>query len=291
MPYLHDFLIILSAALAAACCGLLGCYLMLRRMVMSGDAISHAVLPGIVIAYLVSGSRTSFSAMLGAMVFGVLCTFLIEFLHRRLRIQEDASIGVVFTFLFAVGIILLSLFAGQVDLDQDCVLNGELTFVPIDVWIYEGNVMGPRAVWILGALLAALIIFIKMGYKELLITTFDAEYASSIGINTTLWHYLLMGTVSATTVLSFELLGSILVVAFMTIPPATAYLLTNKLSLMFLITIAVGSIAAVAGYGLAKMWDTSVAGSITVVMGIIFAAVLQVHHIARSKKVVSPEET
>src|SRR5690606_40186495 len=118
----NAFLIIFTGALIAISCGLLGSFLMLRKMAMTGDAISHAVLPGIVIAFLISGSREGLSMIIGAGLFGVIATVLIEYLVTKVRLQADASIGVTFTFLFAVGIILITLFAGQVDLDQDCVL-------------------------------------------------------------------------------------------------------------------------------------------------------------------------
>src|SRR4051812_23293078 len=127
--------IILTGSLVAASCGLLGCYLVLRKMALIGDAISHAVLPGIVIAFLISGSRDSLVMIAGAGVIGLLTTFLIEFLHRKARLQEDASIGVIFTTLFALGVILISYYAENIDLDQDCVLYGEIAFVPLDTWV------------------------------------------------------------------------------------------------------------------------------------------------------------
>nr|WP_317170087.1 metal ABC transporter permease [Rhodocytophaga rosea] len=127
---MNAFWIILAGSLVAVCCSLLGCYLILRKMAMVGDAISHAVLPGIVLAFLFTGSRDSVPMLLGAGILGVLCTFLIEFFHTKARLQTDASIGVTFTWLFALGVILITVFAGQVDLDQDCVLYGEIAYIP-----------------------------------------------------------------------------------------------------------------------------------------------------------------
>ncbi|MCH2085272.1 MAG: metal ABC transporter permease, partial [Saprospiraceae bacterium] len=124
--------IILTASLFAISCSLLGSFLILRKMAMVGDAISHAVLPGIVIAFLLTGSRDSFDMIIGAALLGVFTTFLIEFFHKRARLQTDAAIGVTFTWLFALGIILVSLYAGQVDVDQECVLYGEIAYVPLD---------------------------------------------------------------------------------------------------------------------------------------------------------------
>ncbi|NRA48492.1 MAG: metal ABC transporter permease, partial [Phaeodactylibacter sp.] len=132
---MNAFWIILTGALVATSCGLLGAFLVLRKMAMLGDAISHAVLPGIVIAYLFSGSRETLPMLIGAAGIGVLTTFLVEFLHQKARLQIDASIGITFTWLFAIGIIMISMYVGQVDLDQDCVLYGEIAYVPLDLWI------------------------------------------------------------------------------------------------------------------------------------------------------------
>jgi len=117
--FVDDLWIILTGMLVAISCGLLGCYLVLRKMAMIGDAISHAVLPGIIIAYMLTGSRDSIAILLGAGLLGVLTTFLIEFFHQKGKLQTDASIGVTFTWLFALGVILVAAFAGQVDIDQD----------------------------------------------------------------------------------------------------------------------------------------------------------------------------
>lgn len=267
------FWIILTGALVAVTCGLLGCFLILRKMSMVGDAISHAVLPGIVIAFVLSGNRETLPMLLGAGATGLLATFLIEYFHRRANLQTDAAIGVTFTFLFAVGIILISLFAGSVDLDQDCVLYGEIAYVPIDLWVTAGGtIMGPRPVYILGMVLLIVALFIKLGYKELKLTAFDPAFASAIGISTAVWHYLLMAAVSLTTVSSFESVGAILVIAFLVGPPATAYLLTDNLRYMLMITIVLGIFIAFLGYWLAYWLNASIAGSMAVVTGLCFAA-------------------
>jgi len=268
---MNDLYIIVTACLVASCCALLGCFLILRKMAMVGDAISHAVLPGIVIAFLISGSRDSVTMLIGAGLIGVFTTFLIEFLHKKAKLQTDASIGVTFTWLFAVGVVLISLFAGKVDLDQDCVLYGEIAYVPLDVIISDsGESMGPRAIYIMASVLIVILIFIKIGYKELFLTTFDPAYASAIGISTTLWHYLLMGAVSVTTVASFESVGAILVVALLIAPAATAYLLTDNFKLMLLIACGVGVIASVGGYYFAVWLDGSIAGAIGAMCGVLF---------------------
>ena len=268
------FWIILTGTLVAVSAGLLGCFLVLRKMSMLGDAISHAVLPGIVIAVLLSGSRDPLTMILGAGVLGLLTTFLIEYFQKKAKLQSDSAIGVTFTFLFAVGMVLISVFAGQVDLDQDCVLYGEIAYVPIDLWITEGGInMGPRPVYILSGIFILVLLFVVLGYRRLSLTTFDAAFATAVGVSTSLWHYLLMGMVSLTTVGSFESVGAILVIAFLIGPPATAYLLTDRLRRMLLITVLLGVFIAVAGYGIAYWLNATIAGSMAVVTGIIFAVV------------------
>jgi manganese/zinc/iron transport system permease protein len=265
------FWIILTGTLVAIPCGMLGCYLILRNMAMVGDAISHAVLPGIVIAFFVSGSREPVSMILGAGLLGILTTFLIQFFHSKARLQTDAAIGVTFTWLFALGVILISVFAGQVDLDQDCVLYGEIAYVPIDLWITgSGQIMGPRVIYIMGVVFLLVLSFIAIGYKELFITTFDPSFAAATGVSVTLWHYLLMGAVSFTTVGAFESVGAILVVAFLIVPPATAYLLTDDLKKMLLITAILGLVVSIFGYLLAVWLDGSIAGAMSVIAGLLF---------------------
>ena len=268
---MNAFWIILAGSLVATSCGLLGCYLILRKMAMVGDAISHAVLPGIVIAFLVSGSRDSFTMLIGAGLIGVFTTFLIEFFHRKGKLQSDASIGVTFTWLFAVGVILVSLYTSNVDIDQDCVLYGEIAYVPLDVWITgSGLNLGPKTIYVSASVLIVVILFIVLGYKELLITTFDPALASALGISTALWHYLLMGAVSLTTVASFESVGAILVVALLVAPAGTAYLLTTNFKKMMIISAVLGIVISFLGYYLAVWVNGSIAGAMATVAGIIF---------------------
>lgn len=263
----------LTGALAGGACALVGTFLVLRRMSMLGDAISHAVLPGITIAFLISGSRSSIPMILGAAAFGVLTSFLVETLHRRGRLQQDASIGVTFTWLFAIGVIMVSRFAGQVDLDQDCVLYGEIAFVPLDTIAVAGMEI-PEAVLTLGGIFIANLLFVFIARKELTITSFDPALATSLGISATLWHYSLMGMVSLTTVGAFWSVGAILVVAMLIVPAATAWLLTDRLGVMLWLSVLLATIASALGYGLATLIDGSIAGGIAVVSGVIFALAL-----------------
>jgi manganese/zinc/iron transport system permease protein len=140
---MNDFWIILTGSLVAINCGMLGVFLILRKMAMIGDAISHAVLPGIVVAYLLAQSRNAIFTLLGAALFGLLTTFLIELFYKRARLQSDASIGITFTWLFAIGVILVTAFTGNIDLDQECVLYGDIAYVPFDLWYVGDQSIGP----------------------------------------------------------------------------------------------------------------------------------------------------
>jgi len=266
---MSDLWILLTGSLVAACCGIVGVFLVLRKMAMIGDAISHSVMPGIVIAFLISGSRDSLLMMFAALFFGILTTFLIG-MFQRSGIQSDASIGVVFTALFAIGVILVSLFARQVHLDQDAILYGEIAFVHWNIWELGGVNMGPKAVWLLGFTLAVIIAVIAAFYKQFKLCSFDPALAAAIGIPVALFHYLLMGLVSMATVSSFESVGAILVVGLLIIPASTAYLLTDRLSAMLFISVAVGVASTFLGYGVSVLLDASIAGCMVCAAGLLF---------------------
>ncbi|NEN86588.1 metal ABC transporter permease [Paenibacillus elgii] len=270
---MNDFWILLTAALVACSCSLLGCFLVLRKMAMIGDAISHSVLPGIVLAFLFSGSRDSLWMMLGASVIGLVTVFLIQWFHQN-GVQSDASIGVVFTALFAAGVVLVSLYTRQVDLDLDCVLYGEIIHVPWETVEWNGIDIGPKAVWGLGIVLTLSALIIGLFYKQFKICAFDPAMAAAVGIPVAFFHYLLMGLVSMTTVASFESVGAILVVGMLVVPAATAYLLTEKLSRMILYSMGVGVLSAVLGYLAAVLLDASIAGCMIVVAGVLFIVAL-----------------
>ena len=265
------FIIILTGSLVSICCALLGCFLVLRKMSMIGDAISHSVLPGIVIAFFIVGSSDSLAMILGAGIIGVLTTFLIEFFHQKGKLQTDASIGVTFTWLFALGVILVTYYAGNAHIDQDCILHGEIAYTPIDV-IYDsnGNSIGPKAPIILSIVLLVILLFIGLFYKELFITTFDPSFSNAIGISSTLWHYTLMGLVSLTTVAAFESVGAILVVALLIAPASSAFLITKDLRWMLTLSVIFGIVSSIVGYWFAVLLDGSIAGAIVTVSGVIF---------------------
>ena len=268
------FVILLVGSCVAASCALIGSFLVLRKMALLGDAISHAVLPGIVLAFLLTGERSALPMVIGAGAFGVLTVMLVELFNRSRRLREDASIGVVFPALFSLGVILISRYAAQVDLDLDCVLYGEIAYAPWDILIVGGADLGPKALWVNGAVLLFDLLFVLVFFKELKLSTFDAGLAASLGFSPVLLHYLLMSAVSVTVVGAFESVGAILVVAMLVVPPATAYLLTDRLGVMLGLAVAIGIASAVLGYGAARVLDVSIAGAMASVAGLIFVAAL-----------------
>ena len=268
---MSDFWILLTGALVASCCGVLGVFLVLRKMAMIGDAISHSVMPGIVIAFLLSGSRDSLLMMFAALAFGLLTTFLIQ-MFQQSGIQADASIGVVFTALFAIGVVLVSLYARQVHLDQDAILYGEIAYVHWNIWEIGGMNMGPKAVWLLGFTLLVILTVIGLFYKQFKLCAFDPALAAAIGIPVAGFHYLLMGLVSMATVSSFESVGAILVVGLLIIPASTAYLLTDRLGIMIVLSVAVGVASTFIGYIAAVLLDASIAGCMVCAASLLFVA-------------------
>ncbi|MFF2480783.1 metal ABC transporter permease [Paenibacillus sp. NPDC058071] len=263
------FWILLTGSLVASCCGILGAFLVLRRMAMIGDAISHSVMPGIVIAYLLSGSRDSLLMLAAAMLCGLLAVFLIQ-LFQQHGIQSDASIGVVFTAMFAFGVLLVSLFARQIHLDQDAILYGEIAYVHWNTWTVYGFDLGPKAVWLLGSTLLVIVLVIGLFYKQFKLCAFDPALAAALGIPVALFHYLLMGLVSMATVSSFESVGAILVVGLLVIPASTAYLLTDRLGTMIGLSVVAGIVSTVLGYYTAAWLDASIAGCIVCAASLLF---------------------
>ena len=260
----------LVATVVAAACALPGTFLVLRRMAMLSDAISHAILPGIVLAFFVTRDLASPWLFIAAGATGVVTVALVELLHRTRRVREDAAIGLVFPLFFSIGVILISRFAGNVHLDTDAVLLGELAFAPFDRFAPGGVDLGPRALWVMGVILLLNLAVIIMFYKELKLASFDAALAAALGFSPVLLHYGLAGLTSMTAVGAFDAVGSILVVALMIAPPAAAYLLTDRLGAMLGLAVTGGAVSAIAGYWLARVLDASIAGSMATVAGLVF---------------------
>jgi manganese/zinc/iron transport system permease protein len=266
-----SFWIVAMGFFVTSACGLVGNYLILRRMALVGDAISHSILPGLAVAFLLSNTRSSVAMFLGALAAGIVTSVLIEVIHRKTRIKQDAAIGITFSTLFAIGVVLISLYADKVDLDQECVLYGEIAFVPLEpaaTWF--GISLGPEPVARMGGVLLLVGTLILLFYKELLASSFDSGLASSLGINATLVHYSLMAVLSLVVVSAFESAGAILVIAMLIFPGATASLLSSRLPTIMVLSVVGAAISSLLGYHLAVWLDCSVAGAMVVVSFALF---------------------
>ncbi|MHC4941875.1 MAG: metal ABC transporter permease [Planctomycetota bacterium] len=260
----------LIAMTVAAACALPGAFLVLRRMSLMSDAISHAILPGIVAAFFLTGDLASPLLILAAAATGVLTVLIVELLTRTGLVREDAAIGLTFPLLFSLGVILIARYSENVHLDTDAVLLGELAFAPFDRFVLFGKDLGPRSLFLSGGILLVNLLFLILFFKELKLATFDAALAASLGFSPVVIHYGLMTLVSVTAVGSFEAVGSILVVALMIVPPAAAFLLTDNLKLMIFLSVVIGVVSAVSGYWLAILLDASIAGCMATTAGAAF---------------------
>lgn len=265
--------ILIISIIVAISCALPGTFLVLRKMSMMSDSITHTILLGIVLAFFIVHDLSSPLLIIGATLMGVITVWLTEMLRQTRLLTEDASIGLVFPLLFSIAIILITRFAGSVHLDTDSVLLGELAFAPFDRLIIYGKDIGPKSLYTTGILLIINIISITVFFKELKLATFDPILATILGFSQTFIHYFLMTLVSITTVGSFQAVGSILVVSFMIGPPVTAYLLTDNLKHMIFLSAFIGTINSIIGYQVAMFFDVSIAGSMAVITGLTFMLV------------------
>jgi len=253
-PLAYDFMVraLVTSVLAAVVCAVLSCWLVLIGWSLMGDAVSHAVLPGVVLAYVVGAPFA-----LGAIVFGVLAVVLIGAVRAPGRIREDAAIGVVFTVLFALGLVLISVTPSQTDLAH----------------IVFGNVLGVSDAELLQvavlAVVALAVLLVKR--RDLTLFAFDPTHAHAIGLSPRLLGALLLGLLAVTSVVALQVVGVVLVVALLIIPGATAFLLTERFGRMLVIAPAVAAASAVLGLYASYWIDVASGAMIVVVQGIAFA--------------------
>ena len=252
-PLTHDFMrrALMVSALVGGVCGLLSCYMTLKGWALMGDAVSHAVMPGVVVAYALG---LPFS--LGAFVFGVGSVALIGFVKQKSRIKEDTVIGLVFTGFFALGLVLVSKIKSNIDLIQ--ILFGS----PLGISRSDVN----QTLIISFIVISILLIF----RKDLMLYCFDAKHARSIGINTGILHYLLLTLLSLSAVVGLQTVGIILVVAMLITPGATAYLLTDRFDRMTILAVISSSFSSILGVYISYWSDIETGGSIVLVQTLIF---------------------
>jgi manganese/zinc/iron transport system permease protein len=259
--------IVVMGALVGTACGLVGNYLLLRRMALIGDAISHSILPGLVVAFLVFRQISTPVMFAGALGAGLVTVVLIEFIHRQSRVKVDAAICIAFTSLFALGVTMISALAtrGQVHIDQDCVLYGEIALVPFDLPVVVGGwELGPPAVVRMAVVTVLLAVLLGVFYKEMLITSFDPGLARSMGYRTGVWHYGLMTALTLVIVSAFESVGAILAVAMLIVPAMFAAQLSARLPVRLVLTVGHAAASAVLGFHLSVWWNCSAAAAMVV---------------------------
>ncbi len=273
---LYDTWVVITGALCAMACALPGAQLVLRRRSMMGDAISHAVLPGVAIAFLVTATSDPLVMLAGAVVIGILTTFLVDLVQRAGRTEIGASMGIVFTTLFALGLVLIRAFADDVVIDPHVVIYGSIELSYLDQTEFLGRSVPRGAVVNGGALVINGILFLLF-YKELKLTAFDESLASAMGFRPRLVQGVLMAMTAATAVAAFETVGSILVVAMIIVPGATAWMLTDRYGTMLILTLvlAIGSallghVAALVVPGWFGFEGMSTSGAMAVMSGVLF---------------------
>lgn len=260
----------LIASLVAIACAIPGTFLVLRKMAMISDAISHSILPGLVVGFFITQDLNSPLLILLAALTGVITVILVERIQKTGLVKEDTAIGLVFPAMFSIGVIMIAKNANDVHLDVDAVLLGELAFAPFDRLTIGGTDIGPKSLWVIGIILLTTIALLIAFFKELKLSTFDPGLAASLGFSPVLIHYGLMTISSITTVGAFDAVGAILVVALMIAPAACAYLLTTDLKKMLGLAIFFGVFGAISGYWVAHWLDASIAGSIATMLGVVF---------------------
>ncbi|MBS5961563.1 MAG: metal ABC transporter permease [Enterococcus gallinarum] len=249
----YDFLqsALITAIMVGIMSGIIGSFIILRGMSLMGDAISHSVLPGVAVAYMLG-----INILIGASVFGVLAAMLIGYVASHSKIKVDTAIGVVFSFFYALGFILISMAESSTNLHH--ILFGNILAV-------SNNDIITTAI-----VLALVIIFVQVFYKELLITSFDETFAKTYGLNTQLIHYSLMLVLTLVTVSALQTVGIILVVAMLITPAATAYFWTDRLNIMLVFSAIFGVIASICGLYLSYTFNWASGPAIVIVAAGMF---------------------
>lgn len=257
--------------LVAMACAVPGVFLVLRRTALVSDAIGHVLILGIVLAYFVTRDIDSPWLLVGAALTGLLTVALVEALQNTKLVRSDAAIGLVFPALFAIGVLLVSLYVPNVHIDVDAVLVGQPENADLPRWRAFGVAIQPM--WVMAGVLAINVALVVLLFKELKLTTFDPGLATSLGFRPGLIHYGLMAVVSVTAVAAFDAVGPVLVVAFFIVPAAAAFLLTDRLEVMILLACAIGAVGAWLGVMAADRFDASTAGAVAAALGALFALV------------------
>lgn len=263
--------LILMAFFVALPCSQMGSFLILRRMALTGDAISHSVFPGVVIAFYLTGDLASPWLIIGAGLAGLASTVFIELIHRWTRVKQDAATGISFTALFALGVVLMELLLGKnVDLDLECVLHGRLGLLLEDDRLAMLGLMIPKPVVVMAGVALTSTLLLVLFYRVMMLSSFDADLAASYGYRPAVIHYGMMFVVSFIVVAAFQAVGAILVIALLILPGAAAYLCSHRLKVMLLLAALHALVSSVGGLYLHVWFNSNMAASVVVCGGIVF---------------------
>ncbi len=247
-------------------CGLIGAFIVARKLALMGDAISHGILPGLVIAFITTQSKSLLPMFIGACGAGLLCSYCIEWLHRKTPLKMDAALGLTFTSFFALGVLLITNMGNYAHIDAECLLYGEIGFTPLAENIYLGSFeIGSRPLLSIGVVTTVILLIIILFYKQLMVTSFDEMLSVSLGLPVRTIHYGLMLLLAITIVASFESVGVILVIAMLIFPSTTASFFFTRMPAILFCTLPLSIIYSLGGFFLARWLDCSIAGSMVVV--------------------------
>lgn len=250
---------------------ILGGFLLLRRSIMVSDAISHSILPGLVIGFLISKSLYSPILLIFASLFGVLTVLIIEWIHKGNKVKKDASIGLSYTFLFALGVIMIANFtSSNSDLHQDCILYGDIDATPWKRVVWFDTDFGPKAFWTLIVLNIIVFFTIIIGWKPLTLSSFDPTYSSTIGFHPKTWNYILMTLVSMCVVTAFDIVGAILIISLLAAPAATSFLFSKRIHSFFIRAMIIAVINTFIGIYISFHFNLIMSGTLALIHGTSF---------------------
>jgi manganese/zinc/iron transport system permease protein len=264
-------LLVLASIAVSGLCSLVGLHLILRRQAMYADALSHSVLPGLVVAFVLSESLGPLPLLLGALAAGLFTSVLTQSLKDRASLREDTSLGIVFSGLFALGVLMLGLFAGRVHLDASCVLFGELAFLPLENAVNLLGVELPEPLVLLLGTFAVVAAICLIFHRALLASAFHEEMAHAMGLPVKFLHHLTLTLAAAAIIACFESVGAILVIGLLVIPPSFGRLFSSSFRGVLLWSWGLGLVTSVVGVPLAFAWDTPISAMLVSLAFALFA--------------------
>lgn len=265
---------LLIAVVAAISCSLCGSLLVVNRQAMVSEGLNHALLPGLAFAFWIWRDYNSPYLLVSAAFSGLIMIWLSEAFQKTKLLDADASLGIVFSGMFSVGVLFVSNFLKQTHFHQDCIIEGNLAIASFDRLKIGGWDLGPKSLVVLLIILSVQLLFIFICYKELKAASFDPELASRFGLRPKLFQLFWLSIVSLTTVAAFNVAGSILIVALMIAPPAAAYLVTTRLHYLLLVASVIGAVSALIGFYISLFLDIAPTGPIASCSGIVFLTIL-----------------